>query len=321
LEHRFSNNVLQNKLSICTFGPSDILAQSLTQFLESDRYALTYFQGTDEFLAFVEREKQQLDCLILQAHPHLKALAHQLHQQSILLPAVIVHLGSHQASESPEAPVSDLNDILLTAVKSPENGEFVSSKVVYHTAESHISVPQLPDIGRSVEKAITQFINFSPVSWESDRSKSTPNSSPDTSTQNFLGPQQRMLAEKLTERLGYLGVYYKRNPKRFLRNLPPAERQHFLDELQAEYRDIVLNYFSSDGSLNQKIDEMVSTAFLADISVTQIVEIHMDLMDDFSKQLKLEGRSEEILLDYRLTLIDIIAHLCEMYRRSIPRDA
>jgi len=47
----------------------------------------------------------------------------------------------------------------------------------------------------------------------------------------------------------------------------------------------------------------------------------MDLMDDFSKQLKLEGRSEEILLDYRLTLIDIIAHLCEMYRRSIPRDA
>jgi circadian clock protein KaiA len=55
--------------------------------------------------------------------------------------------------------------------------------------------------------------------------------------------------------------------------------------------------------------------------VTQIVEIHMNLMDVFSKQLKLEGRSEEILLDYRLTLIDIIAHLCEMYRRSIPRDS
>ena len=43
-------------------------------------------------------------------------------------------------------------------------------------------------------------------------------------------------------------------------------------------------------------------------------------MEEFSKQLKLEGRSEEILLDYRLTLIDIIAHLCEMYRRSIPRE-
>jgi len=44
------------------------------------------------------------------------------------------------------------------------------------------------------------------------------------------------------------------------------------------------------------------------------------LFDEFAKQLKLEGRSEEILLDYRLTLIDVIAHLCEMYRRSIPRD-
>jgi circadian clock protein KaiA len=59
---------------------------------------------------------------------------------------------------------------------------------------------------------------------------------------------------------------------------------------------------------------------MADISVAHIVEIHMQLMDSFAKQLKLEGRSEEVLLDYRLTLIDIIAHLCEMYRRSIPRQ-
>ena len=43
-------------------------------------------------------------------------------------------------------------------------------------------------------------------------------------------------------------------------------------------------------------------------------------MEEFSNQLKLEGRNEDILLDYRLTLIDIIAHLCEMYRRSVPRE-
>lgn len=47
----------------------------------------------------------------------------------------------------------------------------------------------------------------------------------------------------------------------------------------------------------------------------------MELMDEFSKQLQLEGRSDDILLDYRLTLIDAIAHLCEMYRRSIPRES
>jgi circadian clock protein KaiA len=47
----------------------------------------------------------------------------------------------------------------------------------------------------------------------------------------------------------------------------------------------------------------------------------MDVMDEFVKQLKLEGRNEDIVLDYRLTLIDTLAHLCEMYRRSIPKDS
>ena len=56
------------------------------------------------------------------------------------------------------------------------------------------------------------------------------------------------------------------------------------------------------------------------MSVSQVLEIHMELMDRLAKKLKLEGRSEDILLDYRLTLIDAIAHLCEMYRRSIPRE-
>jgi circadian clock protein KaiA len=27
------------------------------------------------------------------------------------------------------------------------------------------------------------------------------------------------------------------------------------------------------------------------------------------------------LLDYRIALIDVIAHLCEMYRRSVTREA
>ena len=43
-------------------------------------------------------------------------------------------------------------------------------------------------------------------------------------------------------------------------------------------------------------------------------------MDDLAQQSKAENRREDILLDYRLTLIDTIAHLCELYRRSIPRD-
>ncbi|WP_315862008.1 hypothetical protein [Picosynechococcus sp. NKBG042902] len=83
---------------------------------------------------------------------------------------------------------------------------------------------------------------------------------------------------------------------------------------------MVLSYFSGDLPTNQAIDQFVNQAFFADVSVSYILETHMKLMDEFAQQLKLEGRSEEILLDYRLTLIDIVAHLCEMYRRSIPRE-
>jgi circadian clock protein KaiA len=133
--------------------------------------------------------------------------------------------------------------------------------------------------------------------------------------------QQLRLAEKLKERLGYLGVYYKRNPQNFLRNMTPPQKADLLRQLKQDYREIILAYFSDELGLNDQIDQFVNLAFLIDLPISQIVEIHMEIMDEFSKHLKLEGRSDEMLLDYRLTLIDMLAHLCEMYRRSIPRES
>ena len=43
----------------------------------------------------------------------------------------------------------------------------------------------------------------------------------------------------------------------------------------------------------------------------------MELMDDFSQKLKLERRSYDIILYHQLALVDIIANLGEMYRRSL----
>jgi circadian clock protein KaiA len=43
----------------------------------------------------------------------------------------------------------------------------------------------------------------------------------------------------------------------------------------------------------------------------------MEIVDEFSKQLKIEGRSDGVVMDYRLTLIDVLAHLCEIYRCSL----
>ena len=186
----------------------------------------------------------------------------------------------------------------------------------YHGATMAIPANNLTHLEAVIAQAIQQFIAL-PAESCALPSPHLPDSLP---IPDLLSAQQERLTDRLKARLGYLGVYYKRNADNFLRNMRQADREKVLNELKAGYRKIVLGYFSKDAKLNQNIDEFVNQAFFADIAVAHIVEIHMELMDEFSKQLKLEGRSEEILLDYRLTLIDVIAHLCEMYRRSIPRE-
>ncbi|WP_009633155.1 KaiA domain protein [Synechocystis sp. PCC 7509] len=91
------------------------------------------------------------------------------------------------------------------------------------------------------------------------------------------------------------------------------KQNKFLQSLKQDYRQIILSYFTSP-NVKFEIDEFTDKVFSSNIPVPQVIQIHLELIEDFSKQLKLEGRSEEILLDYRLTLIEILAHLCEMYR-------
>ncbi|MFH7027862.1 MAG: circadian clock protein KaiA [Heteroscytonema crispum UTEX LB 1556] len=96
-----------------------------------------------------------------------------------------------------------------------------------------------------------------------------------------------------------------------------ADNEALLEQLKSDYRQILINYFTTDKTLKEKIDKFINALFCANIPVPQIIEIHMELIEEFSKQLRLEGRSDESLLDYRLTLIDILAHLCEVYRSSM----
>lgn len=286
-------------LSVCAYLNSQ-WAQTVQQHLDRGRYLVVLPESDAAFFQLVEHQKQQLDCLILEDNHQLPSLVDWLHKQGTLLPLLIL-----------EADTGTL--------PHPEPRQN-NSTFVYHTAEVRLSISQHEQIVKAVESAIAEFINLSP-SCQLPSPSSTIDLAADLSAQNFLLLQQRRLTEKLKERLGYLGVYYKRDPKSYLRNLPKEEQRSALKQLRREYRNIVLNYFSGSDLLNQEIDDFVNTVFFADISVSQVVQIHMELMDDFSKQLKLEGRSEEILLDYRLTLIDTIAHLCEMYRRSVPRGS
>jgi circadian clock protein KaiA len=302
------------QLSIGIFIHSEEIARSAIELLTGERYALTHIKSAAEFFGFL-KHNYHLDCLVFEVDGELRSLLSKLQERSIFLPAVIF---SPQPREDrrPEAPPSDgFEAAARTADKSLEQ----SCAFFYHPAEVQLPIARSSSIAASIDRAIAQFLKLStpvPVNDQSARVDATAQ----LTAQSLLSRQQRRLAEKLRERLGYLGVYYKRNSQIFLRNLSGEEKQKFLEQLKSSYREIVLNYFSENSAVNNQIDEFVNLAFFADVPVTQLVEIHIELMDEFAKQLKLEGRSEEILLDYRLTLIDAIAHLCEMYRRSIPKE-
>lgn len=186
--------------------------------------------------------------------------------------------------------------LLLPAVVVGE----VSGRVDYHDAEVHLPQDQLEQITYSVDAAVSRFLR---------------QGLPPPST-----PEPWRLGNRLQGRLGYLGVFYKRDPSLFLRNLPQDEREELLRSLERSYRDLLISYFKDPAAANQAIESFVHTAFFSDLPVNKVVEIHVDLIDGFWKQLKLEGHKNDFLQDYRLALLDVLAHLCEMYRRSIPPD-
>ncbi|MEG4802503.1 circadian clock protein KaiA [Microcoleus sp. ARI1-B5] len=302
------------QLSIGIFVRSEELAGSAIELLTGERYALTHIKSAVEFFGFL-KHNYHLDCLVFEVDGALRELLGKLQERSIFLPAVIFspQPGEDERLEAPH------KDGFEAAASTADKSQKQSCAFFYHPAEVQLPIARSSSIAASIDRAIAQFLKLStplPVNDQSARVDATAQ----LTAQSLLSRQQRRLAEKLRERLGYLGVYYKRNSQIFLRNLSGQEKQKFLEQLKSSYRDIVLHYFSEDTAVNNQIDEFVNLAFFADVPVTQIVEIHMELMDEFAKQLKLEGRSEEILLDYRLTLIDAIAHLCEMYRRSIPKE-
>ncbi|MTJ49734.1 KaiA family protein [Dolichospermum sp. UHCC 0259] len=114
-------------------------------------------------------------------------------------------------------------------------------------------------------------------------------------------------------------AFSKQKKNQTFQDMTATEKQELLAELKADYRQIVINYFISDKTLQEKLDKFINALFYTSIPIPQIIEMHMEIIDEFAKQLRIEGRSDETLLDYRLTLIDILAHLCEVYRCSVAK--
>jgi circadian clock protein KaiA len=284
------------------------LAPLLSQYLNTQRYVLQYFASQAEFLAWLEAGKQELDCLIFYTQTRPVSVITHLYNRGIILPLVMIQASMRDVEVDPDSATVDREIDAITP-----------KSYIYQPSEVILAIADLSEIAVAIDEAITKFLNLTPVTPIVEDAQFTEIKIPVTKP-NFMLQQQQRLAEKLKERLGYLAVYYKRNPRQFFRRLDRQQKQDLLDQLKFQYRHIVLAYFAESSATNDTIDEFVSSAFFSDLSVSEIVKIHMELMEEFAQQLKLEGRSEEILLDYRLTLIDVIAHLCEMYRRSVPRE-
>jgi circadian clock protein KaiA len=306
------NIALSSPLSICIFIPLRQITQSINRLLSGDRYRLTKITTPQKLRNFVQENKEQIDCLIILNDPPYVSIMNEFYEQGILLPVIIVE----PEDSSPDLTSCENQNQQNISLKIPSE----SPKYLYHNAEVRLSLRQLEELPTLIDRAITQFLHLGPSCSLSEKANSQIMPKKTEDKQSFLLLQQRRLGEKLKERLGYLGVYYKRDPKVFYRHLSQQEKNELSKQLSQHYQEIILNYFNQETDINQEIDQFVNRVFFADMSVSQILEIHMELMDAFSQKLKLEGRSEEILLDYRLTLIDIIAHLCEMYRRCIPRE-
>lgn len=304
-DNHLSSETRPTKLQICLFSAQSQLWDWFSKLLNSDRYELKCLSLMEDLTDFVINNYEQIDCLVLSCNEQLDLLFNQLWQAEILLPTVILE-GDLISLETDQA--NDFASCLLD----------LEASNIYHQAEVRLYPKQLKEINSYINLAINKFISLAPGSKTSKYFACKEQQ--DATVPRSLITQQRRLTDKLKERLGYLGFFYKRNPDSFWPNLSPPEQEELAAKISQSYRQILLMYFTHDGEINKLIDEFVDRAFFADISTSQILEIHMDLMDDFSHQLKIEGRNDDILLDYRLPLIDIISHLCEIYRRSIPES-
>ncbi len=287
--------VLLNLQVCCLVAEANLnqTKSTLASFLPDNRYTLTVVSDLEILVDLLTKTQDVQDCLII--FRDAEAVVGHLGISDIFMPTILV--------------LEDLYEYSEQAHEHSKSKDFYRASVI-------IKFDQLQNLPTLIDQAIATFIRISPQV----RHQIYVNI-PHRAASESLSVQQQRLAGKLNERLGYLGVYYKRDSRLFLRNLSPEDRKEYIGRLRTIYRLITLEYFvEKNDDLNQNIDEFVNLSFFADISVSQVLQIHMELMEEFAKQLRLEGRNEEILLDYRIALIDMIAHLCELYRRSIPRS-
>ncbi|MEC7248946.1 MAG: circadian clock protein KaiA [Cyanobacteriota bacterium] len=271
-------------LTIALLLRTRALVDVCCQWLPVNRYApvdLGEVESGQQVLELLSHQREAVDAVVIEQSLLDGTTRESLGQEGLLFPAVVV-------------------------------GELMG-RVDYHPEEVHLPGDQLEQLGYNVDAAISRFLR-------QGQKEVMPEDGAEQNARPSIDGSAWRMSSRLQERLGYLGVFYKRDPSRFLANLPLDEQRDLVQSLQRTYRDLLISYFRDPAAANQALESFVNTAFFGDLPITRAVEIHMNLIDEFWKQLRLEGHKNDFLQDYRLALLDVMAHLCEMYRRSIPAE-
>ena len=135
------------------------------------------------------------------------------------------------------------------------------------------------------------------------------------SKSNVYNKQRKLLVTNSNKK--NKNLLYKKNRNKAFDRLSKFEQKQITKNFKIEYSLILFDYFSDNESINSKIENFSREAFEVNLPINKVVEIHMELIDNLENQLIIEGLDAEFISVFRLTLVDVIARLGEMYRNTI----
>ena len=234
-------------LTIASLIRDPSIEQVCSRWLNGGRCQMVWVDPSSNPVEELDRRREEFDALLLEQGAVGPSVYQSLSDLGLVLPAVVIGAGT--------------------------------GEVEFHDAEVHLPSNQLEQLSYSLDAAVSRFLRRGRVG--------AGGSSADQLAPGGETPDRWKLANRLKGRLGLLGVFYKRDPSRFLRNLSAGDRDALLQSLERTYRDLLLSYFRDPSEANQALESFVNTAFFSDLPITKAVEIHMNLIDGFAKQLKL----------------------------------
>ena len=193
-------NLLSSPLFLCLWVPEPEIVAALTQYLSGEHFQLHFADSLDNFHHFIRNNVDSIDSLIVSKSSDSFQALRELSSVGTLLPAIIIEL--------PQSKEEVLNQ-----------GKFKRSvNYCYHSAEICLNFNQIKKTPKAINQAISQFLYLVPscsLFDEADPLSAKLGRVDAKGTFNFLSSQQKRLSDKLKERLGYLGVYYKTEPSIF----------------------------------------------------------------------------------------------------------